>query len=154
MIIKEFRPSIAEISPLIEGLISSGKKVKLAVTGYSMCPLLINERDSVILEKAENIKKYDIVLFKRKSGKYVLHRVIKVKDGFFAIAGDNETKSEYPVEDKEAVAKVCSYERNGIAHSVDEKWFKAYSRLWLWVFPFRRIITKLFFSSQRNIIDE
>ncbi len=148
MIIKDFRPSITEIAPIIDNALASGKKVILNVTGSSMYPMLLSTNDTVMLEKAENVKKYDVLLFKRKTtGKYILHRVIKIKDNVYTIAGDNETKKEYPVYPDEVVAKVCIYRRKGKSHSTSGKRFWLYSRLWLLIFPFRRIITKLFFKS-------
>jgi len=146
MIIRDFRPSITEIAPIIEAAVASGKKVKLNVTGSSMCPMLLSSNDTVTLEKAGTIKKYDVLLFKRKTGKYVLHRVIKIKDGVLTIAGDNETKKEYPVYPDEVVAKVCIYQRKGVSHSTSGKRFWLYSRLWLLIFPFRRIITKILYN--------
>ena len=153
MLIRYFRPSITEIAPIIESAVASGKRVKLNVTGSSMCPMLLSTNDTVILEKVEEVKKYDVLLFKRKSGKYILHRVIKIKDGVYTIAGDNETKKEYPVYPDEVVARVCIYTRNGKSHSTNGKRFWIYSRLWFLIFPFRRIITKILYNTP-DISDE
>lgn len=63
--------------------------------GDSMEPLLHNRKSTVvIIEKKAPLKRYDVALYRRPTGAYVLHRVIKVlKDSYF-IRGDNRIKSE------------------------------------------------------------
>ena len=41
--------------------------------GTSMNPLLYERQDTVKLVKADKVQKYDVILYKRKSGEYVLH---------------------------------------------------------------------------------
>lgn len=142
MIVKRFKPSMNQIIPLITDAVSSGKDIKLTVTGYSMYPLLESMSDSVVLTKPGKISKYDVVLFKRADGSHILHRVIKIKNGVMTIAGDNETKKEYPVYEKDVEAKMKAFERNGKYHTTDELWYKIYVRLWLAIFPFRRIAVR------------
>ena len=117
MIVKRFKPSMNQIIPLITDAVSSGKDIKLTVTGYSMYPLLESMSDSVVLTKPGKISKYDVVLFKRADGSHILHRVIKIKNGVMTIAGDNETKKEYPVYEKDVEAKMKAFERNGKYHT-------------------------------------
>ena len=52
-------------------------------TGTSMLPLLKQGRDFFIVEKVNNrqLKKYDVVLYKRQPDSYVLHRIIKIEKG-------------------------------------------------------------------------
>ena len=142
MIVKRFKPSMNQIIPLIADAVSSGKDIKLTVTGYSMYPLLESMSDSVVLTKSGKISKYDVVLFKRADGSHILHRIIKIKNGVMTIAGDNETKKEYPVYEKDVEAKMKAFERNGKYHTTDELWYKIYVRLWLVIFPFRRIAVR------------
>ena len=143
MIIKSFKPRMSEIAPYIKEAVKNGKDVRLTVTGFSMYPLLRGGSDDVILSFSKNIKKYDVVLFERKTGEYIFHRVIKVKDGFLTIAGDNETKKEYPVEKERVIATMKAFIRSGKTYSVDEMWYKIYSRLWLFIFPIRHIAAKI-----------
>ena len=58
--------------------------------GNSMLPLIREGRDLIILKKPEGrLKKYDVPLYKRDSGQYVLHRVLKVRESDYVICGDN-----------------------------------------------------------------
>ena len=143
MIIKSFKPSINEIAPYIKEAVKNGKDVRLTVTGFSMYPLLRGGSDDVILSFSENIKKYDVVLFERKTGEYIFHRVIKVKGNLLTIAGDNETKKEYAVEKDRVIATMKAFIRSGKTYSADALWYKVYSRLWLFIFPVRHGATKI-----------
>lgn len=60
-----------------------------------MMPLLRNRRDTVkVVPANEILKKYDLPLYKRPTGEYVLHRIIKVKNGYYVICGDNRFNKE------------------------------------------------------------
>ena len=53
-------------------------------SGSSMLPLIRPDRDTVVI-KRRIPKKYDVVLYKRDNGKYILHRVLKIKDKEYAL---------------------------------------------------------------------
>ena len=141
MIVQKFF-SMKELAPVIEQSVNQGKQVKFTVTGNSMFPLFANRRDQVIVEKAESISKYDIVLHLREDGHYILHRVIGVKGNMLTIAGDNETVKERNVDSSRVIAKVTSFVRKGEGCNLNSFWYKLYCRIWLAVFPFRIVILK------------
>ena len=64
--------------------------------GCSMRPMLRNRRDRVIVLPIgdERLKKYDLPLYRRPDGKYILHRIIGVRDGEYVIRGDNTYAKE------------------------------------------------------------
>lgn len=136
------------LGPFIEEEIREEKKVKLTVTGDSMYPLLKSRVDTVVLTKAEKPKKYDIVFFKRENGQYILHRILKEKNGIYTIAGDNEVRKEYPVKKEQIIATVCEFTRKSTPHSVNEPFYKFYGFVWVNFFSLRpfllRNIIKLF----------
>lgn len=140
MIIKCFRPPIDLVAPYIKESIESGKNVRLAVTGNSMFPLLRGDRDTVVLSKPLNISKYDVVLYRRQNGQYILHRVISVKDDELVIAGDAETTKEYPVYKADCIGKMVSFEHRERLFYTNDFLYIVYSRLWLCVFPLRKFI--------------
>ena len=69
-----------ELSPLIDEHLENGGEVIFTITGDSMKPMLYHRRDKVILAKsnAGHLNKYDIALFTRADGKYILHRIFAV----------------------------------------------------------------------------
>lgn len=63
--------------------------------GLSMEPFLHEQIDKVIITKVNrDIEKYDVVLYKNKDNKYVLHRVKDIKEDLLLIRGDNNIAIE------------------------------------------------------------
>lgn len=56
----------------------------------------MHNRKSTVTVKAKTmpLQKYDVVLYRRPAGKYVLHRIIKVLNGAYLIRGDNCIENE------------------------------------------------------------
>ena len=143
------RYSIDELIPLIRECIESGHSVKMRVTGMSMQPLFFDRRDTVVLERADEIKKYDIVLHERANGHYILHRVLKVKGELLDIAGDFESQKEKNVHVSQVIARVTAFERNGIYHRADERKFMLYAVLWGILLPVRFPVLKTYRAVRR-----
>ena len=133
------RVAMRELSPLMAEVLDSAGEVTFTVTGNSMLPLLRHRRDKVCVVKPDenNLKKYDIPLFVRKDGKYVLHRVAAVKAGGYVILGDNQCVKEYPVLHTQVIGVVKGIWRDGKYISCENFWYQSYCRLWLFVYPFR-----------------
>ena len=142
MACKKLKPSITELAPFIIQSLDEGKAVKLTVTGNSMLPLFRDGKDYVTIEKTSGFKKYDIVLYQRQSGQYVLHRIISAKNNSFVFAGDNETVKEKDITSSSCIAKVTSFQRSGETFKTDALWYRAYCRIWVWFFPIRRPLGK------------
>lgn len=130
--------SVKDVMPLIEECLANGTDVRMMVSGISMTPILHNKRDSVVLSAPDRVGKYDIVLHKRKSGQYILHRIIGKKKGAFVIAGDFETEKEYPVYEDMIIGKVTSFCRNGKEYTPEDFIIKLYSAIWVFIFPMRQ----------------
>lgn len=63
--------------------------------GDSMEPLLHNRKSTVVIARApEIVRKYDVALYRRPTGEYVLHRVVKVRKKDYLICGDNRVYIE------------------------------------------------------------
>lgn len=133
---KLFLDTLCELS-------DAGEIVSTVISGGSMLPFLSPGRDYAFFTKpALPLKKGDIVLYKRKNGDYVLHRIHHIKDGNFFMLGDNQTAVEGPVK-KENIQGVVTYvKRKGkLLYPKDFMW-KFYSIFWLRLTPFRRYILK------------
>ena len=68
--------------------------------GISMLPLVREGLDTIKLVKPNGrVKKYDCILYKRKDGKYIFHRVLKVRKNSYDLCGDNQVFIEHNVTD-------------------------------------------------------
>ena len=119
--------------------------------GTSMKPLFKTHRDAVFLAVPDRkIKKCDVLLYRDPDNRYILHRVIAIKDETFVIRGDNTYQKEY-VPKESVIAIMVSFTRKGKHHKADEFGYKFYSRLWNFIYPLRWFLHK-FRSVIRKII--
>ena len=64
--------------PIIRESLEGGRTVSFSPRGVSMLPMLRQERDTIELSPiVGRLKKYDLPLYQRESGQYVLHRIVK-----------------------------------------------------------------------------
>ena len=100
--------------------------------GTSMWPLLKEGQCRVKVAAVEGItlKKGDIILYRRKDGTLVLHRILKVENGIFLTCGDHQWKQIEKVEEKQILAVAQGIFRNG--RYIDDRtwWYRLYKRLW------------------------
>ena len=105
-----------------------------------MEPLFRTGRDMVVIKRREGeCKKYDVVLYRYPSGKYVLHRIIRVRENEYIIRGDNTFIREHIPKDK-ILGVLERFNRKGKSHTVNDRGFKIYSRLWNFIYPVRYLI--------------
>ncbi len=129
-----------ETSLVIERELSERGSFAACTSGYSMMPMLGNRRDVVVLEVPKRpILKYDVVLYKDSSGKYILHRIVKVKKNEYIARGDNNYFNERISKDS-VLAILTSFNREGKSYSVDEPEYKRYSKRRVQSYPFRRAL--------------
>lgn len=133
------KTDMQSLYPLIADVIEQGNAVKMKVTGFSMYPLLVSRRDSVLLAKAGRLHIGDIPLFRREDGSFVLHRIVGEKDGAYYVMGDYETKKEYPVYKNDIMAVAKGFYRKGKFWPCDGFRYRLYSAIWqrtVWMRPF------------------
>ena len=130
---------MAEISPLVLETLGNGGEVIFTVTGNSMAPLWHHRKNKVTIAKAkeEILKKYDIPLFLRDDGKYILHRIVSLKDNGYVVMGDHQCVKEYPVFHSQVIGVVRGFWRDGRYISCDNFWYGVYCRLWVSVYIIR-----------------
>ena len=107
---------IEKIVAVISDTVSRGEVFRLNPTGISMLPTIVSGDDSVLLARAEDLKKYDIVLYRRRTGKIVLHRIIGFSKGKCVMCGDNQNSLER-IEKSDIIAKTSGIFK-GAAHRV------------------------------------
>ncbi len=129
------------LEPIIEEKLGSGASVTIQPKGTSMLPLIHQGRDEVILKRPNGrLKKYDIAFYKRASGQFVLHRVIKVRKNDYVFCGDNQSTYEYNITDDMILAVVDKLIIDGKKISVDDKDYLKYCKKHLLNIKKRRVI--------------
>lgn len=101
--------SLDEYIPLICEVINSGGEFRLYPRGTSMLPLLRQGIDSVALVAPQTLKRGDILLYRRKNGQYVLHRLVRVRrDGSLWFSGDNHMTVEKGIAKEQILASTAA----------------------------------------------
>lgn len=134
-----------DLMPLMEEALKAGKKVRFTVSGNSMWPWLIHQRDSVLLEECGNqkLKKGDIILFQALEHHYVLHRITrKVKGGYITTGDGNLARDGFVPKDKVIGKAVVLYRKDRKIICCQWKW-RLIARLWMVGFPVRKYLVKL-----------
>lgn len=110
-----------------------------------MYPLILEHRDVLTIVRADNpIKKYDVVLFKRDSGAYVLHRCLGFKGDKYIMCGDNQYRKEL-IEKRHILGVLTQINRDGNILTMDDPKYLKYVHKTCDYFAWRA--TKLFFKS-------
>ena len=108
--------------------------------GVSMYPLL-KPRDLLRIKAVESKpRRLDVVLYKRDSGQYVLHRILKVRSDDYIICGDNCLYKEEGITDRHIFGILTEIVRNGKTISVYSFKNRLYAHLICDIFVIRRLI--------------
>lgn len=105
-----------------------------APNGNSMYPMVRHQKDPVFIQPAGGmLKKYDVAVY-RQTGRYVAHRVLECRPGYYVTRGDNcVAKEQVPAGD--IVGVVSGFWRHGRYIPVTNPLYKAYSRVWVTINP-------------------
>ena len=139
---------IDELMPIIEERLTQNGTVKLSPTGISMLPMLRQGIDCVILSPPpKRLKKYDIPLYRRANGQYVLHRVTRVSGDSYTCIGDNQFNYEKGISHESVIAVVTAFTRGEKTYTVKYLPYLIYCRLW----HFTRLIRRVLRAARRRL---
>lgn len=105
--------SMKEAEPIFRAVLESGGTFRLMPRGNSMRPTIIPGRDGVSLVRLEGqASVYDILLYQRADGSFVLHRVAAIaSDGSYTMCGDHQVVLEKGVRQEDVVGVVTAIHR-------------------------------------------
>ena len=126
--------------PLIRERLAAGQSVRyLPFRGVSMLPMLRQGIDSVELSPLpEKLKKYDLPVYQYPSGKYVMHRVVAVREDYYLCLGDN-TYSYETIYPEQMIAVVSAFKRGNKRIETDAWIYRLYCRVWCAIYPIRKM---------------
>lgn len=127
----------------LEQELRAGNNCVSTTVGTSMYPMLRNRRDTVIIEPVRHeLRRYDLPLYKRPNGQYVLHRILRVKEDGYVICGDHCWQKEDPVPKEWILGVVTGFYRDNTYISVKNPLYQAYVHIWCDFFWMRSLILR------------
>ena len=128
---------LEQVMPLILERLAAGQSVSFSPRGTSMLPMLRQGVDTVVLSPApQQLKKYQIPLYRRDNGQFVLHRITGVGETYTCI-GDNQFEYEPGIRREQVIALVSAFTRGGREISVTNPLYRCYCRYWHYSRPLR-----------------
>lgn len=131
------------MEPLL-GLLEETEAVPLVISGNSMTPFLVHGRDTVYLSKPEGrFCRGDMLLYRRNSGAYVLHRVYRVEGDRFTMVGDAQTQLEPGIRRDQILARVCAVRRKGKLLQSGSLLWVFFEKIWIRLVPARPVLWRM-----------
>ncbi len=119
-----------ELMPLFREQLALGKSIRFAPRGISMLPMLRQGIDTVTLSPLpDRLKKYDLPLYQRDNGQYVLHRIVKADERYTCI-GDNQFTFESGLRHDQMIGVVTAFSRGTHEWKVTHPLYRIYCRFW------------------------
>ena len=115
-----------------------------------MLPLLRLGKDRVELGPLpQKLKKYDLPVYQMPSGKYLMHRILKVTPTHYICLGDNTLEFEtiYP---EQMIGVVTAIERNGKRIEVSHPLYRLYCLIWGHTRPLRILYKRFREKTKRS----
>ena len=134
-----------ELMPQLPQLLQQAQAVPLIISGNSMAPFLAHGRDTVYLSKLTGpLKRGDMILYRRKTGQYILHRIYRVREGKYDLIGDGQLVIELGIGQEQILATVCAVRRKGKLLRKGNLCWEFYEHIWLALVPWRSRILRLY----------
>ena len=143
---------INEYLPVLQELTEQGKEVSLLITGNSMVPFLVHQRDHIFFKKPDRpLKKGDMVFYRRANGQYVMHRICRIcPDGSLDLVGDAQTVIEHGVQPQQVFGLITRVRRKGKLLGPGDFWWEFFRRVWLRAIPLRGILLRAYTALKKT----
>lgn len=130
------RVPMEQLAPVLQLQLEQGGRAELTVTGSSMHPMLHNRKDKVVLVPGQP-RKNDVAFYRRDSGQYILHRIVRVQGDRLICCGDNQWQTE-EIRSDQVIAVMDSWYHKGKLKTPKSFWYKVYVCFWVGLLPVRR----------------
>ncbi len=135
-----------------EQLEKDGFVLELSV-GTSMEPLLKQRQEQLLITKAiPPFRNNQIVLYKRQSGQYLLHRIVKTTPDYYITRGDNRFINEKVYETQIIGTLSGFYRGEKFVDCEKNSLYKIYVFLLRLVYPIRWLFHKIAGFSKRVLL--
>lgn len=143
--------STQELVPFFKEILQNGQKVKFTVSGYSMLPWIVHNRDQVLVTGiiGRKLKPGDIIIFEDLRGAYILHRIYWRKADSYCTMGDNCRYTDEPIHTSQIIGVVEKIYRKGREINCDSLLWRFIFLLWRKMLPIRKYLIELYFLLTR-----
>ncbi len=139
----------ALMGPLLS-LLEETEPVPLVISGYSMNPFLAPGRDTVYLSRVKRpLKRGDMILYRRRTGAYILHRIYRVEGETFTLVGDAQTMLEPGIQPDQVLAVVSAVRRKGKLLECGSFLWDFFEKIWIRMVPFRPALMAVYSRLKR-----
>lgn len=133
------------LMPELLALLDQAESVPLTISGSSMTPFLVHGRDTVYLSKVTDpLKKGDMILYQRRNGQYILHRICRVHPDCYDLVGDAQTDIEPGIRPDQVRAIIHSVRRKGKLLKKGDFWWDFFAGFWLRIIPLRPLVRRIY----------
>ena len=134
-----------DLLPQLPQLLQQAEAVPLVISGNSMSPFLVHGRDKVYLSKLTRPPtRGDMILYRRKNGRYILHRIYRVREGRYDMIGDAQLGVEPGIRPDQLLATVSAVRRKGKLLRRGHLLWDFFAHVWLFLVPVRPWVHRLY----------
>lgn len=134
-----------EAEERLVSVLNAGDLFPLRVTGSSMVPFLKDKKDTVWLRAFESPRRGDILFFRRKDGRFILHRIRKCyPDGRMLVNGDAQTWCETVLPEQAMAIVLRITHENGSTVQADCFRLRLLRTLWYPTISFRPFLFRVY----------
>lgn len=138
----------------VREMLQEGNEVPLTITGNSMSPFMIHERDKILISSVNRpLKKGDMAFYQRVTGQYVMHRIRYIRQGergeAYYFIGDAQNVTEGPIYREQIFGLITSVCRKGKWIKPGDFWWEFFEKIWIRMVPLRKPIEKIYGTLRR-----
>ena len=85
-----------------------------------------------------------MVFYQRDNGQFIMHRILRVRDGCYDIVGDAQIDIEKDIRDDQIFAIVTKVCRKGKWIGPGDLWWDFFEKIWINLVPYRRKIMAIY----------
>ncbi len=128
----------------LQRFIAEGKSVILPVSGRSMLPFIVGDRDKVeFYPLKDELHKGDVVMAKVDEGYYVVHRVVRIDGDCVVLEGDGNLGFQEHCTKANVIAQgLYVIDKQGRKRSLTSPVAMKRWKLWMALKPLRRVLLK------------
>lgn len=108
--------------------------------GNSMLPMIRPGLGCVVIKASEEYEIYDVVLYRRRNGRYILHRIVGHDADGYILCGDHQSVLEYGITRSQILGKVNRWECGKHVHMPEGLAYRIYVTVWCRTFVLRKLV--------------